>query len=76
MAGAFREVREILEEFPDEMTRLFKQLVARLGQDVRQRRYAMEADETANPMTRERKEGTAIVVQAMRGDSCTTAHKV
>ena len=35
----------------------------------------MEADET-NTKTRERTEGAAIAVQAMRGDSCTTEQKV
>ena len=57
------------------MTGLFEQLAARLEQDARQRRYAMEADET-NTKTRERTEGAAIAVQAMRGDSCTTEQMV
>ena len=35
----------------------------------------MEADET-NIKTREHTEGAAIIVQAMRGDSCTAAQKV
>ena len=75
LAGAFREIREKLKEFHDEMTGLFEQLAARLEQDARQRRYAMETDET-NTKTRERMEGAAIAVQAMRGDSCTTEQKV
>ena len=36
----------------------------------------MEADGPTNTKTRERTEGAAIVVQAMRGDSCTTAQNV
>ena len=36
----------------------------------------MEADEPANNKTRERTEGAATAVQAMHGDSCTTAQKV
>ena len=68
LVGVFREIREKLEEFHDEMTGLFEQLAARLEQDARQRRYAMEADETYTK-TRERTEGAAIAVQAMRGDS-------
>ena len=36
----------------------------------------MEADRPANTKTRERTEGAATAVQAMRGDSCTTAQKV
>ena len=76
----FEEQQKMLDEFQDNMKdgieRLFEQFSARLEQDARQRRYAMEADETANTKTRERTEGAAIEVQAMRGDSCTTAQKV
>ena len=61
------------------MTGLFEQFSASLEQfleqDARQRRYTMEAYET-NTKTCERTEGAAIVVQAMRGDRCTTAQKV
>ena len=79
LAGALREIREKLDEFHDEMMGLFKQFSAGLEQfleqDARQRRYAIEADET-NTKTRERTENAAIVVQAMRGNSCTAAQKV
>ena len=75
LAGAFREIIEKMEEFHDEMTGLFEQLAARLEQDARQRRYAMEAYET-NTKTRERTEGAAIAVQTMRGDSFITEQKV
>ena len=72
----FREVKSLLKQrrkkldgFNDDVKRLFEQFSARLEQDARQRRYAMEADETANTKTRERTEGAATAVQAMRGDS-------
>ena len=58
------------------MKRLFEQFSARLEQDARQRRYAMEADEIANTKTQERTEGAAKAVQAMRGDSCTAEQMV
>ena len=48
LAGASREIRKILDEFHDDlkdgMKRLFEQFSARLEQDARKRRYAMEAD--------------------------------
>ena len=76
----FEEQKKMLDEFQDYMKdgmkRLFEQFSARLEQDARQRRYAMEADETANTKTRARTEGAAMAVQAMRGDSCTTVKKV
>ena len=57
------------------MNRRFEQFSARLEQNVWQRRYAMEEDETANTKTRERTEGAATAVQAMQGDSCTAEQK-
>ena len=76
----FREIKSLLkqrrkklDDFHDNMKdgikRLFEQFSARLEQDARQRRYAMEADETTNTKTRERTEGATIAVQVMRGDS-------
>ena len=53
------------------MTRGISQREASLEHDARQPRLAMEADGPANTKTRERTEGVATVVQAMRGDSCT-----
>ena len=57
----FEEQEKMLDEFHDDLKdgikRLFEQFSARLEQDARQRRYAMEADETANTKTRERTEG-------------------
>ena len=66
----------MLIKFHDDMTGLFEQLAARIEQDARQPRLAMEADGPANTKTRERTEGATTAVQAMRGDSCTTAQKV
>ena len=53
----------------DEMTRGTSQRAASLEHDARQPRLAMEADGPANAKTRERTEGAATAVQAMRGDS-------
>ena len=52
------------------------QQLASQEQDARQPRLAMEAEGPANNKTRERTEGAATAVQAMRGDSCTTAQNV
>ena len=50
------------------ITRLLEQLSECLEHEARQPRLAMEADGQANTKTRERTEGTATAVQAMRGD--------
>ena len=50
------------------MRRLIEQYAARLEQDARQPRLAMETDGPADTKTRERTEGAATAVQAMRGD--------
>ena len=47
--------------------------VTNLEHGARQPRHALEADGPTNTKTRERTESAAKVVQAMRGDSCTTA---
>ena len=83
----FREIRSLLkhqrkkldefhDDMKDSMKRLFAQFSARLGQDAQQPRLAMEADGPENIRTRERTDGAATAVQAMRGDSCTTAQRV
>ena len=64
-----------LDEISDVM-RVTDQHVTSLEYGARQPRLAMEADGPANTKTRERTEGAATVVQAMHGDSCTTAQKV
>ena len=66
LAGTSREISEMLDEFHDDlkdgMKRLFEQFSARLEQGARQRRYAMEADETANAKAQERTKGAAKAV--------------
>ena len=47
------------------------QRIARLEQDSRQPRLAMEADGPADTKTRERVESAAKAVQAKHGDNCT-----
>ena len=76
----FREIKSLLkkqvktlEEFYDDlkdgMRRLIVQYAARLEHEARQPRLAMEADGPADTTkTRERTEGAATVVQAMRED--------
>ena len=56
-----------LDEISDEM-RKTDQHVTRLEHETRQPRLAMEADRHADTKTRERTEGAATAVQAMRGD--------
>ena len=64
-----------LDEFHDDMDNPLKQFSARLKhfleQDARQRRCAMEADDTTNTKTRERTEGAATAAQVMRGHGFT-----
>ena len=52
------------------MTRGTSHLLPSVEQDARQPRLAMEADGPANTKTRERTEGDAAAVQAIRGDRC------
>ena len=69
MRNHLEEQDNMLDKFKDDIMGLFDQLVARLEQETRQPRLAMEADGPANTETRERTEGAATAVQAMRGDS-------
>ena len=69
MRSHFEEQKKMLDNFMDDITRHFNQHAASLEQDARQPRLAMEADGHANTKTRERTEGAATAVQAMRGDS-------
>ena len=63
------------DRLDDEM-REIDQHVTRLEQEARQPRLAMEADGPADTTkTRERTEGAATAVQAMRGD-CSSARRV
>ena len=61
-------LQELRDDLKDGMRRLVEQYAARLEQDARQPRLAMEADGPAVTKTRERTEGAATAVQAMRGD--------
>ena len=70
-----KKLDEISEEFVEER-RSIDQRLTRLEYGARQSRLAMEADGHANTKTRKRMEGAATAVQAMSGDSCTTAQKV
>ena len=73
-----RKLDEILdkmvEEHIEERTSI-NQRLTRLEHSARLPRLAIEADGHANTKTRERKEGAATAVQAMRGDSF-SAHRV
>ena len=53
----------------DKIRRYVMQQLASQAQDARQPRLAVAADGPANTKTRERTEGAATAVQAMRGDS-------
>ena len=70
---------EIMDSHFDEIseeTSKMNQHVTRLGHGARQPRHAMEADgQQADTRTRERTEGTATAVQAMRGD-CFSVRRV
>ena len=57
-----------LDGLADEMRGTNQRLVS-LEQDFRQPRLTMEADVPADTKTRERTDGAATAVQAMRGDS-------
>ena len=52
----------------DEISDVMGQHLTRLEHGARQPRLAMEADEQASTKTRERTEGAATAIQAMRGD--------
>ena len=63
-----------MDEISEEMRKM-NQHVTRLEHGARQLRLAMEADGQADTETRERTEGAATAVQAMRGD-CFPARRV
>ena len=63
-----------LDEISEEMRKM-DQYITRLEHGARQPRLAMEADGQASTKTRERTEGAATAVQAMRGD-CFSARGV
>ena len=59
----------------EEQTAILEKRLTRLEHGARQPRLAMEADGQADTETRERTEGAATTVQAMRGD-CFSARRV
>ena len=72
LADVYRMVQEVFEEAWDRRTHKFtenlksmNQRVARLQQDARQPRLAMEADGQVDNKTRERTRGTATAVEAI-----------
>ena len=65
MRSQLEEQEKVLDKFKDDIIKLFDQFAARLEQDARQPRLAMEVDGPANTKTCE---GAATAVQAMRGD--------
>ena len=67
MHSCFDRWDKKLDEISDEMRKMDEH-VTRLEPGARQPRLAMEADGQANTKTRERTEGAATAVQAMRGD--------
>ena len=67
MDRCFDRRNKKLDEISDE-TRVMYQHVTSLEHGARQPRLAMEADGSANTKTRERTEGAATAVHAMRGD--------
>ena len=70
-----QQVELMMSRFEDQAN-VLNQRLTRLEHEARQPRLAMEADGPANTKTRERTEGAATEVQAIHGDSCTTAQKV
>ena len=71
-----RQHIELMMSRFENQANMLNQRLTRLEHEARQPHLAMEAGEPANTKTRDRTEGTAIAVQAMHGDSCTTAQKV
>ena len=75
MNEAFYRCRKKLDEILDEVRKM-DQHVTYIEHGARQPHFAMEANGPANTKTQERTEGAATAVQAMRGESCTTAQRV
>ena len=71
LADKYQEIRSLSKQqkiMLDRIMRLLEQLSECLEHGARQPRLAMEADGPADTRTRERTEGVATAVQAMRGD--------
>ena len=67
LVDAYGRINLMMSHFK-EQTELLEKHLTRLEHGARQPRLAMEADGQANTKTRERTEGAATAVQAMRGD--------
>ena len=66
LAGVYRRIKLMMSHF-EEQTELLENRLTRLEHGARQPRLAMEADGPSVTKTRERTEGAATAVQAMRG---------
>ena len=78
MEDVYRRIKLMMSHFEEQMdviSDVMDQHVTRLEHGARQPRLAMEADGQASTKTRERTEGAATAVQAMRGD-CFSARRV
>ena len=78
MEDVYRRIKLMMSHFEepmDEISDVMDQHLTRLEHGARQPRLAMEANGQADTRTRERTEGAATAVQAMRGD-CFSARRV
>ena len=78
MEDVYRRIKLMMSHFEEQMDKIsdvMDQHLTRLEHGARQPRLAMEVDGQASTKTRERTEGTATAVQAMRGD-CFSARRV
>ena len=67
----YRQIKKLMMSHFEQHTKMLEKRLTSLEHGAGQPRLAMEADGPANTKTRERTEGAATVVQAMRGDSFT-----
>ena len=81
MEDVYRRMKLMMSHFEEKMDELSEEMgmmdqhVTRLEHGARQPRLAMKTDGQASTKTRERTEGAATAVQAMRGD-CFSARRV
>ena len=74
MEDVYRQIKLMMSHI-EEQTKILEKCLAHLEHGARQPRLAIEADGQADTETRERMEGAATTVQAMRGD-CFSARRV
>ena len=75
LGDVYRRIKLMMSHFEEQMDEIsdgMDQHLTRLEHGARQPRLAMEADGQASTKTRERTEGAATAVQAMRGDCFST----